>query len=349
MARRKGADPLPDHYAALQVHPGARPEVIKAAYRALMGIHHPDKGASGRVAKALNEAHDVLSDADKRRRYDREREASSGDLVGNYEVLERIAEGGFGATYKARHILNGEPACVKFCTNVPPEYYDLLLAESKVIWDLRHYAMPAVRDIVKQADGGYALVMSYVEGPTLAQIVEKSGRLDAEHVAWITDRVLNALKYLHYHGVVHGDVKPQNIIVQPRKHMAVLVDFGLSEVRPTRTTEAKGYTELFAPPEQMAGKPILPESDFYSLGITMLWALSGGDAGEVQRRRVPSDLPKEVGGFIRKLIVNDVRQRPRWPEEPNETDLIDELREVRRTAFGRERSSMRPIKGFEKY
>jgi serine/threonine protein kinase len=348
MARGKAKDPLPDHYATLQVHPGARAEVIEAAYRELMKVHHPDRGASGNLARRLNEARDVLTDARRRAAYDRERQGA-GDRVGNYELLEQIAEGGFGATFKARHVLNGEPACVKFCTNVSPEYYDLLLKESQTIWDLRHYAMPAVRDIIKRDDGSYALVMSYVEGPTLAQIIEKSGRLDAETVSWITDRVLNALKYLHYHGVVHGDVKPQNIIVQPRRHMAVLVDFGLSEVRPTRATEAKGFTELFAPPEQVAGKPILPESDFYSLGTTMLWALSGGDEHAVRRRLVPSDVPDEMAGFIKRLIVHDVRSRPVWPEKPNERDLIDDLRAVRRKAFGSENSNMKPIKGFEKY
>ena len=58
--------------------------------------------------------------------------------------------------------------------------------------------------------------MSYVPGPTLEQIVEKVGKLDAETVAWIVDRLLNALLYLHHHGVIHrGYIKPQNVIVQP--------------------------------------------------------------------------------------------------------------------------------------
>lgn len=347
MPRKKSVGRTTDHYETLQVNPAARPEVIKAAYRALMGIYHPDKGASGRTAKKLTEAHDVLGTVSKRKQYDRSRESEAGDQIGNYELLDKIAEGGFGATFRARHVVTDMPACVKFCTNVSPDYYDLLVEEAQAVWDLRHYAMPAVRDLVQQDDGSYALVMSYVEGPTLGQIIEKSGRLDAEHVAWITDRVLNALKYLHYHGVVHGDIKPQNIIIQPKKHMAVLVDFGLSEVRPTSKTEAKGFTALFAPPEQMAGKAIVPESDFYSLGITMLWALSGGDEHAVKRRLVPTDVPDELAGFIKRLIVQDVLSRPRWPEKVNEPDLIDDFRDVRLEAFGRERSSMKPIKGFK--
>jgi len=345
MPKHRGTDVLPDHYAVLQVHPKAAPEVIDAAWKALLKRHHPDAGTSGVHARALNAAHDVLSDTRQRATYDRERMPAHGDMVGQYEVLEQIAEGGFGSTHKCRDTITGLLSCVKFCTNVPPEYYDLLVEEARIISDLRHYAIPAYRQLARRDDGSYALVMSYIEGPTLEKVVRKAGRMDAEDVAWIAERVLNALKYLHYQGVIHGDIKPQNIIVQPERHMAVLVDFGLSAVRPTATTEAKGFTELFAPPEQVEGKPILPESDFYSLGITMLYALSGGDEDAVKRRLVPAQVPDALAAFIKQLIVRDVLRRPRWPEDPTKSDLIDQLRAVRKEAFGNERSQMKPIRG----
>jgi len=342
----RGDPPSGDLYARLQVHPQADEEVIEAAFKALAKKYHPDRGGDEKVFKAVGEARDILTDTARRREYDVSRAPRAGGTVGQYRLLDRIAEGGFGNTFKAEHLVNRKLACVKFCSNVPPEFFDLLIEESVAAWDLRHYAIPAMRDIIRQPDGSYALVMSYIPGPTLAQIIEKNGRLEAEHVAWITDRVLNALKYIHYHGIVHGDIKPQNIIVQPKEHMAVLVDFGLSAIKPTRSTAAKGFTELFAPPEQIVGSPIVPESDFYSLGMTMLYALSGGNADALHRRLVPADVPDALCAFIKALIVRDVLARPRWPLRHEDDDLVDQFREIRKQSFGRERSRMKPIPGF---
>jgi serine/threonine protein kinase len=329
-----------DLYQVLEVHPKARTSVIDAAYRTLMKEHHPDVGASGLIAKDLNEAHEVLTDFLKRRDYDRSKDAAKSKIIGQYKVLEQIAEGGFGRTYKAEHTVLKELACIKDCSNVSLADTGMLIEEAKVLWDLRHYALPAMRDLIQLDDGRVLLVMSYIPGPTLEQLIEKSGPLDAEHVAWISERVLNALNYIHRHGVVHGDLKPQNIIVQPDKHMAVLVDFGLSDVKPTSKSEAKGYTPFFAPPEEIKGKPLIPESDYYSLGMTMIYALSGGTQ-HVERKQVPNDVPDPLCQFIRKMIARDVNNRPQYATE----DLCDVIVEIRKKVFGRHRSGMKPIVG----
>src|SRR5205814_52672 len=98
---------------------------------------------------------------------------------------------------------------------------------------------------------------------------------DPEHVAWITERILNILKYLHMHGVVHGDLKPNNVIIQTESHTVTLVDYGLSAARPTSATQVKGYTPHFAAPEQIAGGSLLPETDLFGLGMTLVFALGG--------------------------------------------------------------------------
>jgi len=330
--------PAKDFYNILEVSPKARAEVIQAAYRTLMQIYHPDKNkADERVARNLNEAKQTLLDSKKREEYDKNRLDLMGKDLGEYTVIEMIAEGGFGKTYKAKHNIIDELACIKHAHYVSPQDEEILVQEAKTIWDLRHYSIPSMKGMLKLEDGSLALIMSYIPGPTLEQIIKKNKKLDPEHVAWITERSLNALKYLHYNGVVHGDVKPQNIIVQPENHMIVLVDYGLSIIRPSSSSKSPGYTPLFAPPEQIAGKTLLPESDFYSLGMTMIYALGG----DIEKRLVPENTPSSLCSFIKKMIVYDILKRPNWDKE----DLAEELQDIRMKEFGRKSSGMKPIPG----
>ncbi len=338
----KKPDSSANLYEILEVSPRARPEIVQAAYRALMKIYHPDNGNSdGAMVRSINEAHAILGDPRKRKEYDGPAaELQPGAIIGEYRIEKMIAEGGFGKTFLATHLVLGESVCIKDCSNIAPEYAGILLEEAKAVWDMRHFSLPAMRGLLKISGGGFALVMSYIPGQTLSQIIEKVGRLDPEHVAWIAERVLNALKYLHFHGVIHGDIKPQNIIIQSDSHTVVLVDFGLSLVKPSCHSASKGFTECFAPPEEIAGSTLLPGSDFYSFGMTMLYALGGG-VESVRRKQVPRDVPDALCSFIKRLIVHDVASRPQWKKE----DLFETIQEVRKQAFGRSRSNMKPIPG----
>jgi serine/threonine protein kinase len=331
---------MKDFYKILQIDPSAKVGVIDAAYKALMKEVHPDVAATvaGERAKELNIAYETLSSDSKRRDYDRSRRDPNPKKIGNYEILGLLAEGGFGRTYKAKHIINGELVCIKDCSNISAEDTNLLIQESKTVWDLRHYALPAIRDLIQTHDGQVLLVMSYIPGPTLHQLVEKHGAIDFEHVCWIAERIINAINYMHRSGVVHGDIKPHNIIVQEDRHMAVLVDFGLSCVKPTSSTSSKGYTMFFSSPEAIDGKPLIPESDYYSLGMTMLYTLSGG-MDYVERKMVPRDVPDELCDFVKKLILKDVSKRPQYPKD----DLGDMIVNVRQKVFGRRRSGLKPI------
>lgn len=324
-------------YRVLEVDIRASQLVIKAAYQALMKQNHPDHSGNEDKAKKINAAYEILSDPDKRKKYDKGNSAPTGTLIGNYKVLSSIAEGGFGQTYKGEQILTGSPVCIKHCSMISAAHDDVLIQEARAIWDLRHYALPAMRDLQRLDDGSLALVMSYIEGFTLEQIVEKAGKLDPESVAWISERILNALLYLHHHGVIHGDIKPQNIIIQPKQHSVVLVDFGLAMVKPLGSAKSQGYTPIFASPEQIDGKVLLPASDYYSLGMVMIYALNGGK--NLNTKQVPASVPDHMADFINKITKKDILQRP-------QRDLFDDFVEVRKASFGRARSGMKDIPGF---
>jgi len=286
----------------------------------------------------LGEAHVVLKNKRSRAKYNHELLKHHGTTIGDYRVLEEIAEGGFGITYRGEHVTLGTPVCIKHASSISPQDEEILMEEARAIWDLRHFAIPAVRNILKLDDGSVALVMSYIPGPTLFEIIEENGRLSPEHVCWIAERILNALKYLHFHGVIHGDVKPGNVIIQPDSHMVALVDYGLSLIRPSRSDKSKGYTPMFAPPEQIQGRSLLPESDLYSLGMTMVFALGG----DVNKKQVPTSVPEPLCRFVKKLITYDMMSRPRWDKQ----DLIGELQDIRQKTFKRTSSFGMKIPGF---
>lgn len=333
------AKTIADLCAVLQVAPNASREVLGAAKKALLKIHHPDKTGNDEMAKRVNAAHAILASKAKRAKF--EKLAAEGSILGSYRVIEKIAEGGFGATYKAEHVVLGELACLKqgFMSDAYSEA--ILLDEARALWDMRHYALPAMRDCIKQEDGSLVLVMSYIEGPTLEELVEKVGRLDPEHVVWISQRILNGLLYLHQHGVIHGDLKPKNIIIQPKKHLAIMVDFGLAAIRPTGETKAKGYTDIFSAPEMEAGRPPIPETDLFSLGKTMLYAL-GGSYESVDRLNVPEKTPDALCKFVKRLIVREPLSRPNWQKE----NLVDSFAKMRLDSFGRDKSNLKPIRGY---
>lgn len=331
-----------DYYEILQISPLAEAEIIEAAYSALLIKHESNKSsASKKIVRQITEAFKCLSNPESRKSYDKNRNADlTGTVIGDYRLIEHLASGGFGSTYRGEHILTGQPVCIKDCHLISPEDNKILLQEAIAMWDLRHFSIPTVRNVIRLDDGRLILVMSFIPGMTLEKVVQKIGEVPAEHVSWIMERILNALKYIHYYGVIHGDIKPQNIIIQPETHTISIVDFGLSMIKPTASSDSKGYTPYFAPPEQMKRSTLLPESDFYSLGLTMIYALSG-DMQSVKRRSVPEGTPNELCDFIKRLIVRDLINRPNWEKE----DLGDTIQKVRAYCFGRTTTNLRPIPG----
>ncbi len=238
---------------------------------------------------------------------------------------------GFGTTYKAEHVLTGGPVCLKHGHYVSPESDEILLQEALATWNLGHFGVASVRDVIRLPDGRLALISRWISGSTMAKLVE-TDRLDAERIAWMFDMLLRTLEYVHRHGIIHGDVKPQNVMAEENGRTAVLVDFGLASIRPTRASGNKGLTDLFVPPEQADSRnPLIPETDLFSLGKTIVYALCGGDLDRVARREVPRQVPRPLKEFLGRLTATDPLNRPHWGRE----NLIQTISHVRQECFGR--------------
>jgi serine/threonine protein kinase len=239
-----------------------------------------------------------------------------------------IAEGGFAFIYQVEHTLLGTYACLKQNKDANPDHAALLRAEAQLLWNLDgHHSLPTVREFYMPDDKTAIAVLSFIEGKTLDTIVQTKGRLHPEDACWIAERLLGALHYVHGNGIIHGDVKPQNIIIEPKKRDIKLIDFGLAARNPTRTTKPLGSTAFYAAPELLDGKPPIPETDLYGAGIALLYALGG----DVPTKSLPTDVPEPIAQFCNQLLLYDPLQRPHW----GKNNPLETLSDIRFEVFGR--------------
>lgn len=212
---------------------------------------------------------------------------SSSVLQNRYRIIRKLGEGGMGAVYHAWDMRLSIPVALKEMipqVDIKPEILQELRTqfqqEATVLARLNHPNLVGVTDFFEEGRNVY-LVMQFVEGVSLAEQIKRYGALpEAQVLAW-SAQLLEALSYCHSQGIIHRDIKPQNIIIRP-DGQAVLVDFGLVKLwdptDPKTRTAVRGIgTPQYAPPEQyeLEAGHTGPRSDLYSLGATMYHALTG--------------------------------------------------------------------------
>ncbi|MFH1072663.1 MAG: serine/threonine-protein kinase [Nanoarchaeota archaeon] len=260
-------------------------------------------------------------------------EGTSMANIGNYKIIKEISEGGFGRIFQAEHLyLPKKYACLKQNKNDSPDHVELLKLEAMLLWELNeHHSIPHTKDFFKVSTNNYVMVMDYIQGQTIGEMVSTHSRLHPEEACWITERLLGALYYCHYNGVIHSDVKPENVFIEQKKHDIKLIDFGLAAYLPTSRTMPSGYTERYAAPELIAGKPPVPETDLYGAGIVLLYALGG----DVSAKRLPPDTPPELIHYCNTLLRYDPAERPNWEK----SNPLEALSNLRLKVFGRRHMS----------
>ncbi len=208
-------------------------------------------------------------------------------LQDRYQIISALGQGGMGAVYRARDTRLDVIVAVKEMLAQPGldvgtlgELREQFEQEAKVLARLRHPNLVRVSDFFIERENAY-LVMDFVEGESLDQRIRREGMLTEVQVLDWAAELLDALAYCHSQGVIHRDVKPQNVILAADDR-AILVDFGLVKLwdpsDPITRTVLRGMgTMAYAPPEQYGARVghTDPRSDLYSLGSTLYHALTG--------------------------------------------------------------------------
>jgi hypothetical protein len=251
-----------------------------------------------------------------------------GLAMGRYRLGARLGAGGFGTVFAARDERLERPVAVKVIPADGPAP-ERAQREARAVARLDHDAIVALFDAGEE-DGCRYLVSELVEGRTLAQL-EAAGNLSDRDVLRIGLALADALAHAHERGVIHRDVKPQNVIVpdapSSRRGAAKLTDFGVAhlggEDALTRTGDVVG-TLAYMAPEQASGRTVDEHADLYSLGLVLYEALAGenpvaaGSPSATARRigtvlpplaRRRPDLPPELCGALDRALAPNPEQR----------------------------------------
>ncbi|MEO6601442.1 MAG: serine/threonine-protein kinase [Polyangiaceae bacterium] len=204
-------------------------------------------------------------------------------LDGSYEILRVIGEGGMGRVYEARHTrLHTKRFAVKLLHHElarQPEVVTRFQREAEAASALAHPNVVGVYDVNTSADGRPYIVAELLEGEDLGQYLERRGRLPAVDAVHIVRQVCHALGAAHAHGIVHRDVKPENVFLAGPSATVKVLDFGISKVAETSDGLTKTGTVMGTPdymaPEQARGDRVDARADIYAVGAILYRALTG--------------------------------------------------------------------------
>ena len=256
---------------------------------------------------------------------------SQGDLLGDrYRLDDPIATGGMGQVWRATDTLLGRAVAVKLLhhgRSGDREFQARFHHEAKAMAALRHPGIATVYDYGQTGPGADAyIVMAHIDGQPLDQRIAEDGRLDAATAMSVVLQAARALDAAHAVGIVHRDVKPGNLIVQP-DGTVVLVDFGVARspalAAVTGTNDIVG-TALYIAPEQVSKAATGPATDIYALGAVAYHCVAGrppfiGDnpvsIAVHHLNDDPPPLPPGVPAPVRELIATAMAKRPadRYP------------------------------------
>ncbi len=200
-------------------------------------------------------------------------------LNNRYRLVDQIGEGGMAKVYRAQDLVLGRTVAIKVLRpqySADPSFLARFQQEAQAAARLTHPNIVAVYD-VGQDGGRHYIVMEYVEGPSLADLIARSAPFPVEKALKFAIQICAAVGFAHRAGIVHRDIKPHNVMMTA-EGLVKVTDFGLAyALSPSAVTEDGTVwgTPHYLSPEQATGKNVAPASDVYSIGIVMYEMLTG--------------------------------------------------------------------------
>lgn len=260
-------------------------------------------------------------------------------LEERYQILDIIGEGGMAVVYKALDTRLNRNVAVKIMRDEMAEDIEFkarFAAESHAIAMLSHPNLVAVYDVSHNEDIEF-IVMELIDGITLRQYMEKKGKIDWKEVLHFSKQIASGLEHAHTHGIIHRDIKPQNIMLLKDGSIKV-ADFGIAALEnDVMSSEFQGVGSLnYIAPEEAKGELIDSRCDIYSLGVSMYEMICGqkpymgSTPAEILVKQMSEDItpireitpnvPEEFAEIINKAMNPDLSVRYR-----NATEFIEDL------------------------
>jgi serine/threonine protein kinase len=257
-----------------------------------------------------------------------------GTMVGPYRVAHLVGSGGMGRVYKGVNPTIRSRVAIKVLSHEcahRPDLIERFFAEARAVNLIRHESIVNVLDLSRLSDGRPYIVMEYLDGAPLGRLIAQRGRLPAGSLARLTGEVLAALGAAHAKGVVHRDIKPDNIFVTLQARAKIL-DFGIAKLAaedrqgldPTRAGSLLG-TPHYMSPEQAQSRPADARADLYAVGVILYEGttgrkpFTGGSVYEILRghielppvapRQMAPELPPAYEHVILRALAKDPAQR----------------------------------------
>ena len=238
-------------------------------------------------------------------------------LDGRYEIRELIGIGGMANVYKGYDIVENRPVAVKILRDEymgNEEFLRRFRNESKAVATLSHPNIVKVYD-VSFSQKMHSIVMEYIDGITLKEFIDQQGKLSWKETLHFTVQVLRALQHAHDNGIVHRDIKPQNIMLLSDGTIKV-TDFGIARFARSNTktiTDRAIGSVHYISPEQAQGGVIDEKTDIYSVGVMMYEMLTG---------KLPFDAESPVSVALKQIQSQPVRPIALNPEIPEGLEAI---------------------------
>lgn len=344
-----------------------------------------DTGGGGDGAESESVPSDGIREVDETDSEGREQAESLGDLTGRtlsgrYELVDRIGGGGMGEVYRAEHSLIKKQVAIKL---LYPELagdsvIERFRREAQASAHIDHPNICASTDFGETDDGIFYLVMEYLDGRTLDEVLDDEGTFEPARAIHIARQICAALEQADELDIIHRDLKPENVMLVRRgsdEDFVKLLDFGIARVRMgqeaklTQTGMVFG-TPNFMSPEQAAGDPMDHRADLYAVGLLLFQMLTGRPPFQAERgsqvmaMHVSQDppspsaiasqsIPAELESLILELLAKEPSERPDSATDVRERldDLYHSQEGVRRarpadrSAQSIERTQQLPARG----